>query len=555
MHNKLVIIILALSFFLRVFALTTVPPSLYWEEAALGYDAYSILKTAKDHHGHLLPFVAFESFGDYKPAIYFYAIVPFIIIFGLSPLAVRLPSAIAGVLIVFFVGKITQQLIQKEKKDKKRSWFSLLSEPDILAMIATSLSPWALQFSRSGWEVNLATCFLVVGVYAGLLGIKQLQITPLQKSAVFFKHLLCVLFLVLSAYTYHSTRFIAPMVGLVLVIPLILRVKTHFKEILALGLIAGCLMLPILLQARNPEIMHRLQETSAFTTQYEVMESNALIQQFGSNRLAKIVFHRYFFYAKTFATNLFSHFRLDYLFLTGDNNTRHSIHFFGLLFPTDIILLSAASVALFYSWKKRFHFLWLWLLIALIPAALTKDTPHALRTLPAMPIYMVMLGLGASKLLDTLKKLPFSRLLILSSVSLFILQVIIFWHYYLFVYPVTSALEWQYGYQQMIEAVNKNVQPEEKVYITTEYGRPAMYYWFFSKTDPSLVQLENDVAAKDQAEFKTFKNFSFVTSLSGTEHGLVSSTPLQRERFAQATELAVINDLQGKPLWIIYRTP
>ena len=53
LDKLLLSLILLLAIFLRFFNLSNNPPSLYWEEAALGYDAYSILKTGKDFHGHL----------------------------------------------------------------------------------------------------------------------------------------------------------------------------------------------------------------------------------------------------------------------------------------------------------------------------------------------------------------------------------------------------------------------------------------------------------------------------------------------------------------------
>ena len=90
---KPLIAVLILAAVLRFYHLDSNPPSPYWEEAALGYDAYSILKTGKDFHGHSWPLIAFESFGDYKPSLYFYATVPSVAIFGLNTFAVRFPSA------------------------------------------------------------------------------------------------------------------------------------------------------------------------------------------------------------------------------------------------------------------------------------------------------------------------------------------------------------------------------------------------------------------------------------------------------------------------------
>jgi len=54
-----------IGFLIRFYLSSTYPP-LLWDEAALGYNSYSILKTGKDEYGSVLPII-FKSFGDYKP--------------------------------------------------------------------------------------------------------------------------------------------------------------------------------------------------------------------------------------------------------------------------------------------------------------------------------------------------------------------------------------------------------------------------------------------------------------------------------------------------------
>src|SRR2546423_2218531 len=100
MNKKLVTLLLfaivILSAVLRLYQLGAVPISPDWDEAALGYNAYSIMQTGRDEFGTLLP-VVLRSFDDYKPALYTYLIIPFIPFFDLTVLAVRLPSALFGI--------------------------------------------------------------------------------------------------------------------------------------------------------------------------------------------------------------------------------------------------------------------------------------------------------------------------------------------------------------------------------------------------------------------------------------------------------------------------
>src|SRR5687767_8336851 len=103
----LLLLIVILGLFLRVYKIDSVPPGLTWDEAALGYNAYSISQTLKDEYGNFLP-LTLTSFGDYKPAFYAYLIIPFMLILGLTEIAVRLPSVLAGtgfILVVYFLIK------------------------------------------------------------------------------------------------------------------------------------------------------------------------------------------------------------------------------------------------------------------------------------------------------------------------------------------------------------------------------------------------------------------------------------------------------------------
>src|SRR3989344_946993 len=98
-----IIIIVALG--LRLVNLSEVPPGLNRDEAAIGYTSYSLIQTGKDEYGKLWP-LSFKSFGDWKVPVYFYLLLPFVKLLGLTEFSVRLPSlflAPATVLLTFFL--------------------------------------------------------------------------------------------------------------------------------------------------------------------------------------------------------------------------------------------------------------------------------------------------------------------------------------------------------------------------------------------------------------------------------------------------------------------
>src|SRR5437667_4318474 len=107
-----ILLIIIIASVLRLWQIGQVPASLDWDEASLGYNAYSILQTGKDEYGKVLP-VVLESFGDYKPALYAYLIIPFLNIFGLTEIAVRLPAALIGIIAVLLTYFLTKELLKR----------------------------------------------------------------------------------------------------------------------------------------------------------------------------------------------------------------------------------------------------------------------------------------------------------------------------------------------------------------------------------------------------------------------------------------------------------
>lgn len=556
-------LLLALAIFLRMYGLQQFPPSIYWEEAALGYDAYSILLTGKDHHGNSIPVVAFESFGDWKPSGYYYLLVPFIAVFGLDDWVVRLPTVLAGLALILGTARIARKMGCNEA----------------VALGVGAVSPWAIQFSRAGWEVMSASAFLVWGNYWLL--------TALEAKTINFKKALAGIFVFAAAmYTYHATRLIIPLllVGLAsyyfavhaqskqfFAAALQLISLNKFKIITLIVLFVGVVS-PLLLALGNPVISQRFNETSIFSDISVIEKSNEYKAAAGNTVWARIFYHRYLLFAQIIAQNFFSHFTLDFLILTGDENLRHSINFMGQLYHIELVFLLVGA----YIWFKKISalkvYLLFWLVVAVLPASVTTGTPHALRILPALPIFIMVITSGIQQVYSyivavlTQQKVfkkhstyfPASIVAIILISGAYAVELTAFWRYYSKVYPVVASQEWQYGYKQMVSAVAqyKAAHPDTPIYITREQGRPAMYYWFYTKTDPKTVQSENAAAEKDQGEFLTFQNILFIDRVDQVKAGglVVSSAEFMDTLKPQYTTTTVdsVDDLLQNNVWKLY---
>lgn len=507
------LVIISLAVILRLWQLGTLPPSPYWEEVALGYDAYSVLKTGRDHHGASWPLIAFESFGDWKPSGYFYALLPSLAIFDLTVWSVRLPSALAGIGIVLLFPYLVEMVLRRN-----------LQQPEkLIAYGLAAVSPWLLVFSRGAWEVNLAT-FLVL---AGILSWYRALTTKKVTFTTFGWAGLAVVLLTTSMYTYHAMRIIAPLWALG---------STYWawatwspkswQKYLGLGitsaLVGLVLLSPIISNLNDKTVTQRFQETSIFADQNPVLMSNQLRAEHGNAWWARLVYHRYWFIAKTIATKLAEHLTVDFLFVSGDANARHRSALYGQLLYPDLLLL---LLGIYYLAKQKNSPIWLlgWLwLAATIPAALTTATPHALRTLPAALVWLSLATTGGFyvlSLLGTIKNkliTSISPLVVVALVLVYAGFSFAWLHTYSKIYPVLFAQDWQFGYQQMIEtvtALSKN-NPDLPITISRQQGRPAMYWWFYTKTDPIAVQSLAPITPKDQGEFLVFNNIQFTTTVA-----------------------------------------
>lgn len=185
--------IILIAFLIRIYSLQDNPPGFFADEASIGYNAYQILKTGRDEHGRFLP-VLFEAFGEYKSPIQIYATVPFVYIFGLNEVSVRLTSVIFAVLTITSIFFLSKELAKH---------FPFKGEVAIFAVIFLSITPWHIHLSRIAFEQNPYLLFATLGVLFFLKA--RSHINYIYFSAIFFA---------LSMYSYFPARIFVPVFGL-----------------------------------------------------------------------------------------------------------------------------------------------------------------------------------------------------------------------------------------------------------------------------------------------------------------------------------------------------
>jgi len=505
-HNSL-FIILVVAALLRLWNLDSNPPHLSPDEASLGYNAYSILKTGRDEYGELLPMV-FKSFGDYKPGFYVYLTVPFVAVLGLNEWSVRLPSAIAGTVAVYLLYLLVKELLgyglsfrsTKNMSVSGSKSFLLSTVYQQLAMLASlllAISPWHLHLSRGAWEVNVSLTLTLTGILFFL------------KSFKFPKYLIISsFFFSLTFITYQGAKLSTAIVILTLFITFLKDIKIFLKINWKTALVSLALAFAV----SSPALLSFTKGQTGRLTVFSIFSyprPEEYLEGFLSKAEEKVGdLNYYLFHSETLnfkrgiLGRYFNHFSGRFLFFEGDyQNPKHSSPNHGMLQFFDIVLIPIGLISLIRHKSRMTDFVLLWLLLSPLPAVLTRDQVQAVRAFNMVIPLAIVSAYGALTLINYFKKFRFTDyglskskhvflryLLFTVYCSLFTVSFLYFLDSYFIHLPIHNAKHWSYGYKQVIEDLLPIQNNYKTVYFQQSYDQPYIYYLFYSKYDPAKYQ-------------------------------------------------------------------
>lgn len=489
--NWLLIAVLLLAFILRFWELNSYP-ALNADEAAIGYNAYSLIKTGLDEHGHAWP-IHFQSFNDWKPGLYFYLVLPFVKILGLTEWAVRIPNAALGVATVLVIYFLVKELFPGRRYLPEISAFFL------------AISPWHIHFSRGGWEVGTSTFFIVLGVTAVIHGIN---------NRFDFKSLTVgIVSLVLSLYTYHASRVIVPLlgVGILGIYRKEIFIKDNLKRILGLVLLFALLLTPLMKDLVSGDALSRAAGVGLFADKGPINRINEQRGEHGDpkNVFGILVHNKPVNYGLAFFDNWTSHFQGEFLFFTGDAIERNKVPETGEMYLFDVIFLALGFIAIFRNMNKGWVFTIYWLLVAPIAAALTFQAPHALRAENMVIPLIIISAFGLTSVIEW--GLAQNRK-VLSILSIFIITVVA-WNFsrYLHMYYLHMSKEFpyssQYGVKELVLYVKENGDKYKDIVVTDRYDQPYILFLFYLKYPPENFQNNHVLTPRDEFGFSTVRDF------------------------------------------------
>lgn len=478
-----------LAIVLRFYLLGSVPNGLYQDETAIGYNAYSILETGKDEHGKSFP-LYFKSFGDWKLPVYVYSVVPFVSMLGMTPLAVRLPSAIFGVLSVlamyFFVRRLT-----------KNEALSLLSA------FFLAITPWHLHYSRATFEVSICLFLYLAGGYFILRAIQD-------KKYIFF--LLGTLLFIINLYTYNLTRLLTPVIYLLFIVFFYKDIKKMPKNyslgtvgLVILGLIPFILGLFGL--GGYSSAAGTLLNSSA-SIQSDLLEYRSYLVNL-PGIFVKSMFNKWNMTLWVYIEHIASYFSASFLFLTGSTHGNHGIGNVGqyYLFMLPLFIVGIFQAVILKD--RNYYFLFAFSAAVILVSALTREAPHATRSFFLLIPFTVFIALGAITIYQFLAKFkPLMRYVILAGIGVFAFYNVMYYFVSYYVYfPVAYAQSWRSEDKKLADYLSKKIDGYDNVVIDKSAGNVYTSILFYGNLSPKSFQDTAKYAEADSEGFTEVLSF------------------------------------------------
>lgn len=458
----------------RFIGLGTIPPGLVDDEADKAYDAYSLLLTGKDQWGKSWPLLAFKGFGDYRTPLYTYLTVPSVAFFGLTPLAVRLPSAVFGVLSVIAVYFLVLELFREFRRVGVLALFSA-------ALLA--ISPWHIGMSRMAMEVTVSVFLVMTGMYVFLAGRRYVRLLPF--AGVIFG---------LSVYAYPAHVVFVPIVVLLLAGT---YWDFYIKKYLSLTVVTVavflCIALPITITSNAASAVR--------TRQVNLTNDPGIIDLLNEKRgacqknvpapVCRLVYNKYYVFFDKFIGNYIHHFSPNLLGIGGTPTQYSMLPERGLLYMVELPLLLLGIYTAFRSKNKAAIFMTLFLLAATLPDSVTSDG-HYTRFFISIPAWPILISLGILRFFE-LRRGTFVVLGVAG--LLYIVEVFSFGFEYATYFPYRYSAFSHYGYKELVSDIVAHKNAYDKIIVSSSVhdAKQYIFYLFYTKYDPESFQKETGV--------------------------------------------------------------
>jgi len=451
----LIFLICILSLFLRIYLLDKIPNSISADEAAFGYNAYSISKTGKDEFGHKYP-LYFQSFDDYKNPLFGYLLIPFVKFFDLTDWSIRLPSVLLGVGVILIIYLLVKKLTGKNRLALITSFFA-------------AISPWLIQYSRVAIDMELGLFLSLVSIWLFLKGRENKNY-----------YLISFLIFGLDFYAYHSSK-----IWILAILPVLLLLNYRFNKYILLGIVVLALMVfPYFRLLTTGNIGLRPYAISVFSNQEELNNDAKLLLYDKEHGVGggKVVHNRRLTVFNQ-AINGYLHILNPELLFSQSRYNQIRLTRLFFLWQIPLILIGALNLL---KHRNLSVLIFSWLLFGLIPGGMTILPVYDRRILLSSFPLLYFSAYGFYTIINYLYKNQkyLYRPLKLSLVLLITTSFYLYMHNY-FIHGRNEVVYlWGNGIKDVVSFTKEEKQKFDNVIVSIKLNQPLIFFLFYEKYPP-----------------------------------------------------------------------
>lgn len=448
---------------LRLYGLDISPPSLNWDEAAWGYNAYSISKTLKDEYKVTLPIFT-RSFDEYKSSLPMYLMIPSFWVFGINEIGVRFPPAFLGTLAIIVVFLITKKIFKSE-------WVALVSS------FVFAVEPWSVHFARTYHDGTEAMFFLFLGLLLFLYSREKKHL--LLFSAISF---------MISMFTYNSNKIVVPIFVVMLLVINKKTILSFPKKILLPTFLIVILSVGVfLVLAIKGQAFARVSSTNIFVL-WQTETTNLNLNHNLEEPLRFLLHNDVYYFLTNIVSRYFAYFSPPNLFLKEPSEPVTVVSQNSVFHPFDFIFWIVGLVIVLKNFRKYKNLLAL-LFISPIPAMMTWNWFQPGRTMSLYVIFSMLTGLGIYKITKIFNSYIFSFAVII----FYLLSAVYLFDSIIVQLPLKNAGSWQPGFKETVPIVYELSNNYNQVIIETPHAQPYIFYLFYSSYPPDKYLNEIDL--------------------------------------------------------------
>lgn len=450
---------------LRLYDIGDLPRGFSQDEAVYSYDAYSLTKSGRDHLGHPLNLIGFETYGDWTPPVQTILLTPAVAVFGLDVTALRTWNAVLALMVIPVMYVLAKLLFSQ-------AWIG------VAAAWTVALLPWHVAASRWVHPSSLVPVVTALLIYALAKAAKDQDGTWLVVAA---------LFAAMGLATYPSLRaYVGILVGAAIVSWWPWYRAIPLKTILLAAMLLGAVALPTFVFLFLDEAGGmRFREVSVFT-------ENSFYLPAGTDVDARFLARQYADY-----------FLPDFLLRDdGEYYPRVLPRGVGVL-PVAVAAMALAGVVgmlrtIFRPPDRWQRSVAMFLLIALVlyplPGAVSVPSPASVRVIHGIPPIVLSAVFGGYWLYTVVlnrvnwqSRIGRRAMLAIGAgviVVLFVAQSAQHLDRYFSRYGDESATDFHDGFEEAVNFALRNQQLYDEIWIA-HVNEPYIYFLFQGQMDPA----------------------------------------------------------------------